>query len=152
MVELAIAVVAGAALLTLIAWHERGATDWEVLLSPEAREAWDFLRSKFEAEEKAATFATTACAAAAAEDFLAGLATDRVALLRRLEMYARAVAAAAPRHDRLQVQIQVLERAFAGLATRDAAAASVAFRDLDAQTLESCRLLAAAVAGMERAR
>jgi hypothetical protein len=139
--------------LALIAWHERrGPSEWEILLSPEAREAWDFLRAKFAAEERAATFATTACAAAAADDFLAGLATDRVELLRRLEVYARAVAAAAPPADRLQVQMQVLERAFASLRERDAADSSRELRELDARTLESCRMLAAAVAAMERVR
>lgn len=149
MVELAIAVFAGLVVLVLIAWHERRPTEWENLLSPEARQAFDFLKLKFEAEERAAAWGCATAAAAGAE-FLVGLVPDRLQLLRRLELYARIMSAASPPPQRLQVRLSVLSRGFAELAKYDSVTeTNQALHLLDQQTLESCRILASAVGTLE---
>ncbi|HYU40992.1 MAG TPA: hypothetical protein VEQ84_02475 [Vicinamibacteria bacterium] len=149
MVELAIAIVAGLVLLGVISWHERRPSEWENLLSPEARSAFDFLKVKFEAEERAAAWGCSTAAAAGAQ-FLVALVPDRLQLLRRLELYARIMSAASPPPQRLQVRLSILSRGFSELATFDSVTVSSdALRELDAQTLESCRILAAAVGHLE---
>lgn len=156
MVEVAIAVVAAAVLLGLIAWHEsRGPSEWEDLLSPDARDAFDFLRKKFDAEERAVAWGCSTAAAAGAE-FLVGLVPDRLQVLKRLELYARIIAAAAPAPHRLQVRMSALKSGFEALSGQanverlDRAQRDL--KDLDRETLESCRVLARAVSvfGVER--
>jgi len=148
-VELAIAIAAGLVLLGVISWHERRPSEWENLLSPEARAAFDFLKVKFEAEERAAAWGCSTAAAAGAQ-LLVALVPARLQLLRRLELYARIMSADAPRPQRLQVRLSILSLGFSELGTFDpAAVSSDALRDLDALTLESCRILAAAVGALE---
>jgi len=84
-----------------------------------------------------------------------GLVPDRLQLLRRLELYARILAAAAPAPRRLQVRLAVLRQGFATLeaAGRDAdelAQAQQSLLELDQETLESCRVLALAVGRLQR--
>jgi len=57
------------------------------------------------------------------------------------------MSAAAPPPQRLQVRLSILSRGFSELAAFDpVTVSSDALRELDAQTLKSCRILAAAVA------
>lgn len=141
---LALAGLATAIVIAILGWYDaRPSNEWEDLLSPEARGAWDFLRRKFEAEERAAAFGCSVAAATGAR-FLVGLAADRLQLLRRLELYARIVAAAAPPPQRLRVSFDVLSRGFAAMAGLDperATPSSQVLQELDAETLENCRVL-----------
>jgi hypothetical protein len=149
-VILALAGLAALLIVGILWWYDtRSSNEWEDLLSPEARDAWTFLQRKFEAEERAAAFGCSVAAATGAR-FLVGLVPDRLQLLRRLELYARIMAAAAPAPRRVEVRLAVLRHGFASLSpagdnTDELLRARLALRELDAQTLESCRIIALAV-------
>jgi hypothetical protein len=153
-VEVAIAALAFAVIIAILWRYDSGPTEWEDLLSLEALEAHELLRAKFQAEERVVDWTSTRAAAAGAT-FLVGLVPDRLQLLRRLELYARILAAAAPAPRRLQVRLAVLRQGFATLeaARGDAdelAQAQQSLLELDQETLESCRVLALAVGRLQQ--
>lgn len=163
MIEVAIAIAAGAVLAGLLWWYDsRQTTEWEDLLS--AEDVTDFLRAKFEAEQKALDWSCERAAAAenkvdairllaGGAAFLAALIPERLVLLHRLTFYTRIVGAVAPPPQRMRLRLLMLRRGFAAiirggrLEAEWLARAREDFKALDAQTLESCRILLSAVAG-----
>jgi hypothetical protein len=146
MIELAVALVAGAALVGSMWWYDaRGRGEWEALLSHEARQAQEVLRAKFRAEERAVSSsldraeAGEARLAEAAARFIAGTVPERLRLLRRLELYWRLVSGIVPPPA---MRLRALQAGFQSLIRpgrlNDVRAE---LRALDAETLEACGVL-----------
>ncbi len=160
MIELLAGVGAAILVVVMVALYERRpTTEWEDLLSPDARAAFDYLKQKAALEERlvdksrewaaaAESRAEVARLLAASADYVIGLADDRVALVRKLQLYSRIVAAVAPRDERLRLRLSVLRRSFAALAQqRTEVDLGERFKALDQETVEACRVLILDVAG-----
>jgi hypothetical protein len=144
MIEAGVALAALVLVLGALWWRDvRAHSGWDDLLAPDLPELQNQIARKFSAEERLARWSGD-------HQFLAGLVVGRVQLLRRLSVYERLIAAAAPPPRRLRARLRVLRGAFKVLARPDVGAETLA--SLDREALESCRLLAGAVAGMERER
>ena len=146
MIELAVALFAGAALVGCVWWYDaRGRGEWEALLSPEARQAQEVLRAKFRAEERAVSRSLDRADAGeprlaeAAARFIAGTVPERLQLLRRLELYWRLVSGIVPPPA---MRLRALQAGFRSLIRPERSNdVREELRALDAETLEACGML-----------
>jgi len=156
-IEVGTAVFGLALLVGALWWYDtRGHDTWEALLSPDVRVAQEMLQKKFGLEEGVISWShrQAACAegaeivrlAEAGARFVAGMADERVHVIRRIELYWRLVSAAVPTPA---LRLHALRAGFRSVVRpggpEQLAIASDAFRALDAETLEAFRLLVSTV-------
>jgi hypothetical protein len=135
-IEAGVALAALALALGAMWWRDlRAHSGWDDLLAPDLPKLQEQIAAKFSAEEQLARWSGD-------HQFLAELLPGRLQLLRRLVIYERLIAGAAPPPGRLRTRLRVLRAGFHILARPTGGAEVLAA--LDEEAIESCRILALA--------